>query len=105
MTVVKYRIPTRGLLGIRNALLTATRGTAVINTIFMEYGDLAGDLATRDNGSLVSRMKRMGSLCRESLCLYAGVGRQAWSVCTTCLLEIIAAVFFGLRDEARDGVS
>ncbi|CAI5504014.1 unnamed protein product [Closterium sp. Naga37s-1] len=53
-TVVKYRVPTRGLLGLRNAMLTATRGTAVINTIFDSYGPWAGDMSTREQGSLVS---------------------------------------------------
>ncbi|GJP44439.1 hypothetical protein CLOM_g3845 [Closterium sp. NIES-68] len=53
-TVVKYRVPTRGLLGLRNAMLTATRGTAVINTIFDSYGQWAGDMSTREQGSLVS---------------------------------------------------
>eukprot|EP00897_Mesotaenium_endlicherianum_P004637 jgi/Mesen1/4200/ME000219S03334 len=53
-TVVKYRMPTRGLLGLRNALLTATRGTAIINTIFHGYGDWAGDMGSRDRGCLVS---------------------------------------------------
>lgn len=53
-TVVKYKIPTRGLLGLRNAILTASRGTAVLNTIFEEYGPWAGDISTRDQGSLVS---------------------------------------------------
>ncbi|GAB4814842.1 hypothetical protein N2152v2_001888 [Parachlorella kessleri] len=50
---VRYRIPTRGLLGIRNALLTATKGTAVLNTIFSGYEDWCGDILTRENGSLV----------------------------------------------------
>lgn len=53
-TVVKYKIPTRGLLGLRNAILTASRGTAVLNTVFDEYGPWAGDISTRDQGSLVS---------------------------------------------------
>jgi GTP-binding protein len=53
-TVVKYKIPTRGLLGLRNAILTASRGTAVLNTVFEEYGPWAGDISTRDQGSLVS---------------------------------------------------
>ena len=35
---VKYLIPTRGLLGLRNAMLTATKGTAVLNTNFSHYG-------------------------------------------------------------------
>lgn len=33
---IKFRIATRGLLGLRNAMLTATRGMGVMNTIFLE---------------------------------------------------------------------
>ena len=47
-------IPTRGLIGLRNAMLTATKGTAVLNTIFAGYQPWCGDLATRDNGSLTA---------------------------------------------------
>ncbi|CAL1385080.1 unnamed protein product [Linum trigynum] len=53
-TFLKYKIPTRGLLGVRNAILTASRGTAVLNTIFDGYGPWAGDISTRDQGSLVA---------------------------------------------------
>ncbi|KAJ6816605.1 uncharacterized protein M6B38_414885 [Iris pallida] len=53
-TFIKYKIPTRGLLGLRNAILTASRGTAILNTIFDSYGPWAGDISTRDQGSLVS---------------------------------------------------
>ncbi|GER25882.1 elongation factor family protein [Striga asiatica] len=47
-TIMKYKIPTRGLLGLRNSILSVTRGTAVLNTIFDEYGPWAGDISTRD---------------------------------------------------------
>jgi len=53
-TRMKYKIPTRGLLGLRNAMLTATRGTAVLNTNFDDYGPWAGDISMRDNGSLIA---------------------------------------------------
>lgn len=53
-TLLKYKMPTRGLLGLRNVILTVSRGTAVLNTIFDEYGPWAGDLSTRDLGSLVA---------------------------------------------------
>ncbi|KAF5821359.1 putative protein-synthesizing GTPase [Helianthus annuus] len=53
-TLLKYKIPTRGLLGLRNAILTASRGTAILNTIFDSYGPWAGDMSTRDLGSLVA---------------------------------------------------
>lgn len=51
---VKYEIPTRGLLGLKNALLSATRGTAVLNTQFLRYDAYIGDFSTRENGSLVA---------------------------------------------------
>lgn len=54
MTTIKYKCPTRGLLGVRNAILTATRGTAVLNTIFDGYYPYAGDIAMRETGSLVA---------------------------------------------------
>nr|XP_043609321.1 putative elongation factor TypA-like SVR3, chloroplastic [Erigeron canadensis] len=53
-TLLKYKIPTRGLLGLRNAILTASRGTAILNTIFDSYGPWSGDMSTRDLGSLVA---------------------------------------------------
>ncbi|KAK2975709.1 hypothetical protein RJ640_010768 [Escallonia rubra] len=53
-TLLKYEMPTRGLLGLRNAILTASRGTAILNTIFDSYGPWAGDISTRDLGSLVA---------------------------------------------------
>ncbi|XP_058073637.1 putative elongation factor TypA-like SVR3, chloroplastic [Magnolia sinica] len=53
-SLIKYKIPTRGLLGLRNAILTASRGTAILNTVFDSYGPWAGDISTRDQGSLVA---------------------------------------------------
>ena len=54
MTTIKYKVPTRGLLGVRNAILTATRGTAVLNTFFDGYYPYCGDIGMRENGSLVA---------------------------------------------------
>lgn len=51
---VKYLVPTRGLLGLKNALLSATKGNAVLNTQFVEYGEYIGDFTMRENGSLVA---------------------------------------------------
>ena len=49
-----YLIPTRGLLGFRQAFLTATRGRGVMNTLIEGYGPLAGAIATRELGSLIA---------------------------------------------------
>lgn len=54
LTRLTYRIPTRGLLGLRNALLTATRGTGMLTTIFKEYAPYCGELNSRENGSLTA---------------------------------------------------
>ncbi|HYP39534.1 MAG TPA: translational GTPase TypA, partial [Chloroflexia bacterium] len=49
-----YRVPTRGLLGFRQAFLTNTRGQGIVNTLFDGYGPMAGPVASRENGSLIA---------------------------------------------------
>ena len=49
-----YKIPTRGLLGFRQAFLTSTRGQGVMNTLFAGYGPYAGDIDSRNFGSLIA---------------------------------------------------
>lgn len=44
LTNIEYIVPTRGMIGIRNSMLTATRGTAVMDTIFNSYKPYAGRL-------------------------------------------------------------
>ena len=48
------KIPTRGLLGFRQAFLTSTRGRGVMNTLYAEHGPLAGPITGRDKGSLIA---------------------------------------------------
>jgi GTP-binding protein len=54
LTRIKYTLPTRGLLGLRNSMLTATKGTAVLNTLLTGYEPYVGEIDTRENGSLTS---------------------------------------------------
>ncbi len=49
-----YIAPTRGLLGFRYQFLTATRGMGIMHSLFHGYDELAGPIATRSTGSLVS---------------------------------------------------
>ena len=49
-----YKVPTRGLLGFRQAFLTRTRGQGIVNTLFAGYGPLAGPVASRESGSLIA---------------------------------------------------
>ncbi|MCK0160403.1 translational GTPase TypA [Allomuricauda sp. F6463D] len=52
--VCEFIIPSRGIIGLRNQLLTATAGEAIMAHRFLEYQPLKGDIAQRLNGSLVS---------------------------------------------------
>lgn len=53
-TMLVFDIPTRGLMGLRNNLLTATQGEAVVAHRFKEYQPFKGEIENRTNGSLVS---------------------------------------------------
>lgn len=50
----EFHIPSRGIIGLRNQLLTATAGEAVMAHRFMEYQPMKGDIPMRQNGSLIS---------------------------------------------------
>jgi GTP-binding protein len=51
---LEYRVPTRGLFGLRGHLLTATRGTAVQNSVFDGWMPWAGPIPERQMGAMVS---------------------------------------------------
>ena len=53
-TLLEFEIPTRGLMGLRSNLLTATQGEAVIAHRYKEYQPYKGDIENRTNGALVS---------------------------------------------------
>ena len=52
--ICEFQIPSRGIIGLRNQLLTATAGEAIMSHRFLEYQPLKGDIPQRQNGSLVS---------------------------------------------------
>ena len=49
-----FRIPSRGLIGLRGQLLTDTRGTALLHSLFEGWTEYAGDMAMRPTGALVA---------------------------------------------------
>lgn len=53
-TLLNFDIPTRGLMGLRSNLLTASQGEAIMAHRFKEYQPYKGDIENRTNGSLVS---------------------------------------------------
>ena len=53
-TLLQFDIPTRGLMGLRSNLLTATQGEAIMAHRYKEYQPYKGEIDNRTNGSLVS---------------------------------------------------
>ncbi len=51
---LEFLIPSRGLIGIRSEMLTDTKGTAIMNSLFQGYIEWQGDIEMRPTGSLVS---------------------------------------------------
>jgi GTP-binding protein len=51
---LEFQVPSRGLIGLRSEILTDTRGTAIMNSLFHGYIDWQGDIPMRPTGSLVA---------------------------------------------------
>ena len=51
---MRYRIPTRGLLGFKTEFMSDVKGMGVLTYVFLEYGAFAGEMRQRRNGVLVS---------------------------------------------------
>src|SRR5260370_18151616 len=55
---MEFETPSRGLIGFRGEFLTETKGTGLLNTLFLKFDKWQGDMKSRQTGSLVS--DRMG---------------------------------------------
>ncbi|MEL6632779.1 MAG: translational GTPase TypA, partial [Bacteroidota bacterium] len=53
-TFLKFTIPSRGIIGLRNEILTATAGEAIMSHRFTEFQPFKGEIQKRNNGSLIS---------------------------------------------------
>jgi GTP-binding protein len=62
---LEFETPSRGLIGFRNEFLTETKGTGLLNTIFLRWGPWQGSLRGRSTGSLVA--DRMGETTTYAL--------------------------------------
>ena len=54
VTHVEFRIPTRGIMGLKNRVLNVTHGEGVFYHTFLEYGPYAGEIGGRSNGAMIS---------------------------------------------------
>ncbi len=62
---LEYEVPSRGLIGFRGEFLTETKGTGLLNTLFLRFDKWQGDMKGRGTGSLVS--DRMGETTTYAL--------------------------------------
>lgn len=51
---LEFQIPSRGIIGLRNNVLTASAGEAIMSHRFMEYQPYKGDIERRNNGSIIA---------------------------------------------------
>ncbi len=51
---LEFLIPSRGLIGFRSEILTATKGTAIVNSILEDYEPYKGDFVSRNRGAIVA---------------------------------------------------
>jgi GTP-binding protein len=51
---LEFKIPSRGLIGLRSEMLTDTKGTAIMNSLFSGYIEWQGDIPSRPTGSLIA---------------------------------------------------
>jgi len=53
--MIRFQIPTRGLIGLRSKMLTATAGEAIVTHRFLQYEPYKGEIQQRSNGVLISQ--------------------------------------------------
>jgi GTP-binding protein len=51
---LEFMVPSRGLIGLRSEMMTDTRGTAILNSLFQGYIEWQGDISMRTTGALVA---------------------------------------------------
>lgn len=82
-THLEFRIPTRGIMGLKNRILNVTHGEAVFYHTFLEYGPFAGDVGSRQNGAMISMSTEkavayaLGTL-QERGALFVGPGTECY---------------------------
>ena len=95
-TKVVASIPTRGVIGFRNAFLTLTRGAGLMATMFEGYEVFRGEIVSRVNGSLIS--KDMGKITRYAYEYVMERGRFFYPVGT----EVYGGMIIGQNSRDDD---
>ncbi len=63
---LEFEVPSRGLIGFRSEFLTDTKGTGILNTLFLRWGEWQGEIANRLTGALAA--DRSGVVMRCTIC-------------------------------------
>ena len=83
VTHLEFKIPTRGIMGLKNRILNVTHGEAVFYHTFLEYGPYAGEIGVRQNGAMISMSTEkavayaLGTL-QERGALFVGPGDECY---------------------------
>ena len=75
--LLKFKVPSRGLLGFRTELVNDTRGTALMRSQFLEYDEYCGSIKKNPKGAIISMASGMTTAyalkdCEEKGTLFVG---------------------------------
>jgi len=95
-TRVVFEIPTRGTLGLRNTLLTVSKGTAIMNTMFLRFAPAGTDIPRLRNGVLIA-------FCNGKAVTYGlNIAQQRGITFIQPATEVYAGMIIGLNSREDD---
>ena len=97
-THLEFKIPTRGIMGLKTRVMNVTHGDAVFYHTFLEYGPFAGDIGSRQNGA-------MNSMSTEKAVAYAlGTLQERGQLFVSPGVECYEGMLVGERSRPGDMV-
>jgi len=95
-TRLVFEISTRGTLGLRNTLLSTSKGTAVMNTMFLRYEPIGGAIPKMRNGALIS------FLTGKAVSYGLNIAQQRGITFTPPQTDVYAGMIVGLNQREDD---
>ena len=98
VTHLEFKIPTRGIMGLKNRIMNVTHGEGVFYHTFLEYGPYAGEIGNRQNGAMIS-------MTTEKAVAYAlGMLQERGQLFVEPGVECYEGMIVGERSKAGDMV-
>ena len=98
VTHLEFKIPTRGIMGLKNRIMNVTHGEGVFYHTFLEYGPYAGEIGNRQNGAMIS-------MTTEKAVAYAlGTLQERGQLFVEPVTECYEGMIVGERSKAGDMV-